>query len=114
LAKLVGDKNMANKTKNNSKKPPENAKFLEVNNFLKIVADENRLKILLALTGGSLNVTEIHNKLNLPQNLTSHHISKLKSLELLSEKREGVFRHYSVNTKNLKRYASLFKELLKI
>ncbi|MDD5396830.1 MAG: metalloregulator ArsR/SmtB family transcription factor [Candidatus Moranbacteria bacterium] len=105
---------MAKAKKSSSKQTAETGKFLEVNNFLKIVADENRLKILLTLSNGPMNVTEIHNKLNLPQNLTSHHISKLKSVDLLSEKREGVFRHYGVNTKKLKEYAKLLKDLLKI
>ncbi len=88
--------------------------FLDVSQFLKIVADENRLRILVLLGEGQLNVTDIHNKLNLPQNLTSHHISKLKSLELLTEKREGTFRHYSVNVKKLKEFNKLFKELMKV
>ncbi|KKP94665.1 MAG: putative response regulator of the arsR family [Candidatus Moranbacteria bacterium GW2011_GWE1_36_7] len=105
---------MTKKAKNGGKQSPEAVKFSQVSKFLKIVSDENRLKILLVLESGSLNVTEIHNKLKLPQNLTSHHISKLKSLDLLVEKREGVFRHYSVNTKNLKEYNRLFKELMKI
>lgn len=103
---------MAKKT---SKQSTESSKqFLDVNKFLKILSDENRLKILVLLESGSLNVTDIHSKLKLPQNLTSHHISKLKGLELLLEKRKGTFRNYSVNTKKLKEYARSFKELLKI
>ena len=96
------------------KSTPENAKFSEVSKFLKIVSDENRLRILLVLGEGTMNVTDIHSKLKLPQNLTSHHISKLKSLELLNEKREGTFRHYSVNSKKLKECSRLMRELLNI
>jgi DNA-binding transcriptional ArsR family regulator len=92
----------------------EGDKFVKVNKFLKKLADENRLKILLALKGKTMNVTEIHNQLHLPQNLTSHHISKLKSLGLLNEKQEGTFRHYSVNAKNLKELNRAFRELLGI
>jgi DNA-binding transcriptional ArsR family regulator len=88
--------------------------FLEVNTFLKIIADENRLKILVLLEGGTMNVTDIHNKLKLPQNLTSHHISKLKSMDLLMEKREGTFRHYSLNGKKMKESVRSLKELMKI
>lgn len=88
--------------------------FSEVNKFLKIVADENRLSILVLLEDGAMNVTDIHSKLKLPQNLTSHHISKLKSLELLSEKREGTFRHYSVNTKKMKEFNKMFRDLLRM
>lgn len=88
--------------------------FAEVSKFLKIVSDENRLKILIALNEGEMNVTSIHNKLKLPQNLTSHHISKLKGLDLLSEKREGTFRRYSVNARKLKEFNKLFKDLMRI
>jgi ArsR family transcriptional regulator len=106
---------MAKKEKKAIKKTAENSKqFSDVNNFLKIVADENRLRILVLLENGAMNVTDIHSKLKLPQNLTSHHISKLKSLELLLEKREGTFRHYSVNTKKFKEYHKMLKDLLKI
>lgn len=102
------------KKTNKQSAAPENSKISDTNKFLKVIADENRFRILLTLTAGQLNVTEIHSKLNLPQNLTSHHISKLKSVGLLNEKREGVFRHYSVNTKALKESMRLFKELMKI
>lgn len=102
------------KSVNVRKQPVESGKFVEVNKFLKVVADENRLRILVLLENGAMNVTDIHSKLNLPQNLTSHHISKLKNVDLLIEKREGTFRHYSVNTKKVKEYTRLLKELMKI
>ncbi|NTW26838.1 MAG: winged helix-turn-helix transcriptional regulator [Candidatus Moranbacteria bacterium] len=106
---------MAKKEKKVIKQSTEAGKqFLEVSKFFKIVADENRLKILVLLEGSSMNVTDIHSKLKLPQNLTSHHISKLKTLDLLLEKREGTFRNYSVNTKKLKEYNKMCKELFKI
>lgn len=100
--------------KKGTKNTPENAKFNQVSKFLKLVSDDNRLRILLTLGEGTMNVTDIHSNLKLPQNLTSHHISKLKSLELLNEKREGTFRHYSVNVKKLKELNKEFRELLNI
>jgi DNA-binding transcriptional ArsR family regulator len=87
--------------------------FAVVNKFLRTVADKNRLRILQVLDGKSMTVGEIYHKLKLPQNLTSHHISRLKSLELLSEKREGTFRIYSVNPKKLKEFSKAFQALLK-
>jgi DNA-binding transcriptional ArsR family regulator len=89
-------------------------KFSKTKKFLKTVSEENRLKILLELKGGAMNVTQIHNKLKLPQNLTSHHISKLKKAGLLNEKHDGTFRHYSVNKKKLAEFTRIFKELLGI
>lgn len=87
-------------------------KFLKTKRFLKTVAEENRLKILFELKNKTMNVTELHNKLKLPQNLTSHHISKLKKVGLLSEKHDGTFRLYSINKKKLAESARIFKEFL--
>ena len=102
------------KKKTIAKKASGGEKSLKVDKFLKVVADNNRLRILCILGDQTMNVTDIYKKLKLPQNLTSHHISKLKELELLNEKREGTFRNYSVNKKKLKEYNNSFKDLLKI
>jgi DNA-binding transcriptional ArsR family regulator len=87
-------------------------KFLKTKKFLKTVAEENRLKILFELKNKTMNVTELHTKLRLPQNLTSHHISKLKKVGLLSEKHDGTFRLYSANKKKLAEFTRIFRELL--
>ena len=87
-------------------------KFSKAKKFLKTVAEENRLKILFELKNKTMNVTELHTKLKLPQNLTSHHISKLKKVGLLNEKHDGTFRLYSVNKKKLAESTRIFKELL--
>lgn len=105
---------MAKKAKGGAKSSPQSAAFVEVSKFLKIVSDENRMKILLTLGNGTMNVTDIYNKIGLPQNLTSHHITKLKSIELLNEKRDGVFRNYSVNSKKMKEFNKMFRDMFKI
>lgn len=86
--------------------------FIKVNKFLKSVSDKNRLRILFELKGAVMNVTQLHTSLRLPQNLTSHHISKLKKLGLLTEKSEGTFRRYSINAKKMKEYENLVKKTL--
>ena len=101
---------MAKKSNRMAKSAPASGNFSQLHKFFRIVSDANRLKILLALKGGVMNVTQIHTKLKLPQNLTSHHISKLKSVGLLIEKTEGTFRKYSVNVKKLKEYESLMRK----
>ena len=105
---------MAKKINRNAKQAPITGNFLQLHKFLRIVSDANRLKILLALKGNIMNVTEIHTKLKLAQNLTSHHISKLKSAGLLNEKSEKTFRRYSINMKKLKEYEGLFGKTLGI
>jgi len=77
--------------------------------FLRTIADGNRMKIISFLGKESFTVTEIHKKLKLPQNLASHHISKLKKMELLKEKKEGTFRFYSLNFGKMREYVRLFK-----
>lgn len=86
--------------------------FLRINKFLKSISDKNRLRIILELKGRVMNVTELHTSLRLPQNLTSHHISKLKEMGLLSEKSEGTFRNYAVNSKKMKEYENMLKKTL--
>lgn len=108
------EKHMAKKSKVGAKKAPQSAAFLEVSQFLKIVSDENRMKILLTLGSETMNVTDIYSKIGLPQNLTSHHITKLKSIDLLNEKRDGVFRNYSVNIKRMKELNKMFRDMFKI
>ena len=103
---------MKKQSKGAKKQPVVSDKFAKVNNFLKIISDKNRMKILLALKSDPMNVTQIHTKLRLPQNLTSHHLSKLKSVGLLNEKHKGTFRNYSLNAKNMKQSGRLLKELL--
>ncbi len=81
----------------------------DVENFLKVMADGNRMKIVSVLGRETLSVTQIHKKLKLPQNLTSHHISRLKKIDLLKEKKEGTFRLYSVNLAKMRELVRLLK-----
>lgn len=98
----------------NMEKNKDTNLFFDVISFLKIVTDENRLRILTLLRNEEMNVTDIYNKLGIPQNLASHHITKLKSIGLLLEKKDGTFRKYSVNIKKIKQYNVLYKNLLKL
>jgi len=103
---------MAEKMKANKTNLSEKERIADLNAFLKAVSDMNRLRILYVLKGKTLNVGEIYGKLKLPQNLTSHHISRLKRIGVLNERRDGVFRHYSLNVKKLKQYSDMFKDTL--
>src|SRR5574344_1501225 len=60
-------------------------KIEEVTHFLKIIAEENRLKILCILNKEKeACVCSILKELNLSQNLTSHHLKVLKDFNLIS------------------------------
>jgi len=71
--------------------------------FLKIISEENRMRILCILKSGPKCVCEIWPNLDLSQNLTSHHLSVLKELDLVKSKKQGLKVFYELNDKNLKK-----------
>lgn len=80
--------------------------------FLKIVAEENRLKILCMLRSGEKCVCDIWQFLNLPQNLASHHLKVLKDFGLVDDRKEGLRVYYSINKKGINKYNSLLNKFL--
>jgi len=70
--------------------------------FLRVIAEDNRLKILCLLKNGEKCVCEIWQFLNLPQNLTSHHLKVLKDFGLLDSRKDGLKIYYSLSDNNLK------------
>lgn len=81
--------------------------------FLRTIADQNRLKILCVLQGGSKCVREVVSAIGVSDKLASHHLKQLKKIGLLTEKRKGNYIYYSLNTKNIKEYKSLFNKIIK-
>lgn len=72
--------------------------------LLKIVAEENRLKILCALKDGERCVCDIWRDLGLPQNLASHHLKVLKDAGLIDPRKEGLNVRYSINKKAMEKF----------
>lgn len=85
----------------NKKKAAESEEFTE---FLKIIAEENRLKILCILKNEEKCVCEIWQYLELPQNLVSHHLKVLKDFNLVLSRQEGLKIFYSLNKKKVQKY----------
>lgn len=81
--------------------------------FLKVIAEENRLKILCMLRLGERCVCEIWQYLDLPQNLISHHLKVLKKFGLVDDRRVGLNIFYTINKKNSVKYNSLLNKFLK-
>jgi ArsR family transcriptional regulator len=77
--------------------------------ILKLLAEENRLKIICILKSGGRCACEIINHLGLPQNLVSHHLKKLKKARLIQGKKSGVWIHYSLTDKGKKAARNVFK-----
>lgn len=80
--------------------------------FLKLIAEENRLKIVCLLAQSELCVCDIWSALNIPQNLTSHHLKALKKYGLISSRKDGLNVYYSLDTKALKVSKKLLGEFL--
>src|ERR1019366_10586469 len=57
--------------------------------ILRVVADPNRLRILLLLKGEELSVAELQEILGMGQSTISTHLSQLKQAELVEDRRTG-------------------------
>ena len=79
-------------------------KKIDIKKYLSILSEPNRLAILLFLKNGERCACEIHPKLKLPQNLSSHHLKVLKDLDLLKSRRDGNKILYSRNEEIIKNY----------
>jgi DNA-binding transcriptional ArsR family regulator len=67
----------------------------KASNMLKAMAHPVRISILALLEDGQkLTVTEIHEKLNIEQSTTSHHLGILKDKDVLASKRDGKNTYY--------------------
>ena len=80
--------------------------------LLKIVAEENRLKILCTLKTGERCVCDIWQDLDIPQNLASHHIKVLKDAGLVYSRKEGLKMIYWINKKAMSKFNSLLNNFL--
>ncbi len=63
----------------------------------KALADDNRLKIIKFLSDGQKNVTQVADKLNVEENLASHHLRTLASLGFLKNEKKGREVYYRIN-----------------
>ncbi|RJQ31916.1 MAG: ArsR family transcriptional regulator [Actinobacteria bacterium] len=88
-------------------------KIKELADYLKIISDENRLKILCLLKDGERCVCHIYEPLDLPQNLISHHLKTLKKAELLHSRKEGKWMFYKRNEEKISQFNVQYLEMVK-
>jgi ArsR family transcriptional regulator len=79
-------------------------KKIKIKEYLGVLAEPNRLAILTFLKEGEKCACQIHPKLKLSQNLSSHHLKVLKDFDLLKSRREGKKILYSRNENIIKNY----------
>lgn len=87
--------------------------FANLAKFLRVIGEDNRLRILCILKDGERCVCEIEEALDLPQNLVSTHLKALKDLDLVESRQEWKKVYYSVNKKTFKNYNLTLKNFLK-
>lgn len=79
--------------------------------FFKVMADESRLKIIGLLSTGERSVGELAELLGLQEPTVSHHLGRLRELNLVEMRAEGNTRYYWLNRRRLE---ALNRELLKV
>ncbi|MCL5411212.1 MAG: metalloregulator ArsR/SmtB family transcription factor [Patescibacteria group bacterium] len=90
---------------------PNSKEFQRVvshSSLLKIISEENRLKILCILKEGEHCVCEIINHLSLSQSLISHHLKDLRDSDIVSDSKKGNKVYYSLTKKGRKLTDILF------
>ncbi len=86
--------------------------FDNIDNFLDVISEKNRLHILCLLRDGEKCVCDIHESIGLSQNLASHHLRVLKEFGLIKSRREGRKILYTTNKKNMNQYINLLNNFL--
>ncbi len=80
--------------------PPE--ELQDLLHFLQVLADENRLKILGILANRECSVEQLAAMLHLKAPTVSHHLTKLKELDLVEMRIEGNTHFYRLNAEALR------------
>jgi ArsR family transcriptional regulator len=90
-----------------------NIELDQLSDFLKVVSEENRLKIIRCLQKSEERcVCEIQEFLDLPQNLISHHLKVLRDFDLLESKKDGLKVYYRIKQDKLSQYNEVLSQLL--
>ncbi|MDX6768810.1 MAG: metalloregulator ArsR/SmtB family transcription factor [Elusimicrobiota bacterium] len=70
--------------------------MIPADRIFRAFADETRLRILHLLTKGELCVCDLTEVLAVPQSKVSRHLGYLKRAGLVKDRRDGLWRHYSL------------------
>ena len=79
----------------------------DLSELFKVFGDSTRVKILVALLNGELNVTQISEKLNMTQSAISQQLRILKTSRLVSFKRNGKSLIYSLEDEHVNSIISI-------
>ncbi len=68
----------------------------ELTEAFRALGDPTRLRILRLIGEARLNVSEVVSLVGVAQSSVSHHLTRLKALDLIREERQGGFTYYSL------------------
>ena len=74
--------------------------MLTTDKMFRAFADETRLRILHLLSKGEVCVCHLMSALSVPQSKVSRHLAYLKAAGLVSDRKTGRRRHYSLSPAN--------------
>ena len=84
---------------------------MELVKILKVLADENRIRILNLLRDGELCVCELETVLELNQSNVSRHLTRLSTTKLIKSKKKAQFVYYMLNEELLSKHKYIFQIL---
>ena len=84
-----------------AKKTIENSEPSELADFFKLLSNDTRIKILLALSEVELCVCDISTTLDIPQSSISHQLRHLRDNRFVKYRREGKQVYYSLEKEHL-------------
>jgi ArsR family transcriptional regulator len=80
--------------------------------YINILADESRYKIILYLMKGEECVCVLADKLNLERTLVSHHLQTLREAGFIQDRKVGTWVHCSLNKKTFAEMETLYQKFL--
>lgn len=83
----------------------------QASDFLKSMANENRLMILCSLIEGEISVSELNNQISLSQSALSQHLASLREAGLVVSRRQSQTIYYRLNGDNAVRVLTVLKEI---
>ncbi len=85
-----------------------------IEEFLSVISEKNRLKIICVLKKEEKCVCEIYKYLELSQNLVSYHLKTLKGMDLISSEKKENKVFYKVNHNKIKKYIKILNKIINI
>jgi predicted transcriptional regulator len=80
-------------------------------NVTRTLADESRLRLISLTADGEHTVTDLAAALGLSESTVSHHLKKLRAVNLLTLRMDGTYRYYRLNKPRLKTFRALAARL---